>query len=71
MSFNLFRHTVSFQAVDPLGDGLREEIETEQLEPQAITLEEGIDESQLSDFWQQVQSDIAQDPEWFHFSEEE
>ena len=66
-----FHRSVSFKKVDPLGDGLREEIQHEQLEPEAITLEEGINEGELSDYWQSVESDIEQDPEWFRFSEDD
>jgi hypothetical protein len=65
---NLF-HRISFPKIDPLGAGLREEIAVEQEDPSAMTLEEGIDEGELSEFWQQVEADIEQDPEWFKFSE--
>lgn len=69
---SLFNHHISFKQIDPLGDGLREEIEAEREEPDAIgTLEEGIDEGQLTQYWQSVESDIEQDPEWFKFSEDE
>lgn len=65
-------HHVSFKPVDPLGDGLGDEIAHEQLEPEAITsLEEGIDEGKLTEFWQNVTTDIEKDPEWFKFTEEE
>lgn len=66
---HLFHH-ISFKQIDPLGDGLREEIEREQLEPEAITLEEGINEGELSESWQEIQQDIERDPEWFKFTEE-
>lgn len=66
----LFSHHISFKQVDPLGDGLREEIAQEQMEPEAITLEEFVDEEKLTNYWQSVESDIEQDPEWFHFSED-
>lgn len=65
----LFHH-ISFKKADPLGDGLREEIEAEQLEPEAITLEEGVNEGELEQYWQSVESDIGKDPEWFRFSDE-
>lgn len=61
---------IQFGKVDPLGDGLGDEIANEQLEPEAITLEEGLNGSELSEYWQSVKSDIEQDPEWFHFTEE-
>lgn len=66
----LFNHHISFKQIDPLGDGLREEIAQEQMEPEAITLEEFVDEEKLTNYWQSVESDIEQDPEWFHFSED-
>ncbi len=69
--FSLFRRRVSFSKVDPLGGGLREEIAIEREDPSAMTLEEGVDEDQLTEFWQNVESDILQDPEWFNFTEEE
>lgn len=68
----LFSHHISFKQIDPLGDGLREEIVAEQQEPEAIeSLEEGVDEGQLSQYWQSVEEDIEKDPEWFKFSEDE
>jgi len=66
--FSLFHH-ISLPKIDPLGGGLREEIALEQDDPSAMSLDEGIDEGALSEFWQQVESDIEQDPEWFKFSE--
>lgn len=68
MALNLFHHRISFKKADPLGDGLREEIEAERLEPEAITLEEGLSEGQLEEYWQSVEKDIKKDPEWFRFN---
>jgi len=67
---SLFHH-VSLPQPDPLGGGLREEIQAEQLETEAITLEEGIDEGALSQYWQGVEQDIEKDPTWFTFDNEE
>lgn len=67
----LFHH-ISLPKIDPLGGGLREEILAEQEEPQAIeSLEDGVDEGALSQFWNGVEQDIEKDPEWFKFSEDE
>jgi hypothetical protein len=67
---SLFHH-ISFQPVDPLGDGLREEIVAEQQEPEAIgDLQEGIDGQKLSELWGEVEDDVKNDPEWFHLSED-
>ncbi|MDN5274147.1 MAG: hypothetical protein JWP06_48 [Candidatus Saccharibacteria bacterium] len=67
---SLFHH-VSFRPIDPLGDGLREEIAAEQQESDAIEgLEEGLDEQELSAFWTDVEKDVENDPTWFHLSED-
>jgi hypothetical protein len=63
-------HHISFKPVDPLGDGLREEIAAEQQEPDAITDLEDIDEQELSAFWSDVEKDVENDPTWFHLSED-
>jgi len=67
---SLFHH-ISLPKADPLGGGLREEIAAEQLEGESITLEEGIDEGALSQYWQGVEEDIQKDPTWFTFDNEE
>lgn len=72
MSFsllNLFHHKISFSKADPLGGGLDEEIEAERLEPEAITLEEGLSEGEIEQFWNSVEKDIENDPDWFRFSD--
>lgn len=67
---SLFSHHVAFKQIDPLGDGLREEIVAEQNEDDAITLSENVNEDELTHFWQSVEADIEQDPEWFSFTED-
>lgn len=67
---NLFSRPISFQKIDPLDDGLREEIAEEQLEPEAIRLEDDVNEAELSAFWQSVESDIEKDPEWFKLNDD-
>lgn len=66
---SLFHH-ISLPKIDPLGGGLAEEIAAEQQADEVITLDETVDEGQLSSFWNSVERDIKQDPEWFHFSED-
>lgn len=66
----LFKHTITFSPVDPLGDGIGEDIAAERLEPEAITLEEGVDEAALTEYWQKVEQDIEKDPTWFRFDQE-
>lgn len=64
-------HRISLPKIDPLGGGLAEEIAAEQQDEEVITLGEGPDEGQqLSAFWNSVEQDIEQDPEWIHFSED-
>lgn len=70
MAFRLFHPSISFRKIDPLDDGLREEIEAERMEPEAITLEEGVNEGELEQYWTSVEKDIEKDPEWFRFSDE-
>lgn len=56
MLLHLLHHfkSVRFDPVDPLDDGLREEIEAERREPEAIVLEDTIDESSLDNYLSQV-----------------
>lgn len=67
---NLFHHPISFSKADPLGAGLREEITAEQLEPEAITLEDGVVDGELEARWQELHDEIQKDPDWITFSEE-
>ena len=59
---------LQFQPIDPSSD--RDEITPEHQIVQEIDLNEQIDEGQLEQFWNQVEQDIEQDPEWFNFSNE-
>lgn len=65
-----FLKSISFKPIDPIDNGLREEIIAEQQEPEAIMLEEGLSEGQSEAFWQNVEEDIQKDPEWFTFDNE-
>jgi len=65
------RHHIALGKVDPLGDGLREMIQAEQTEPEAITLEETPDGQHLSEQWQSVVDEVEKDPDWFSFANEE
>lgn len=66
---SLFHH-ISFQQTDPLGGGLREDIEHEQLEAEAITLD-APDGDQLADSWEKIVGDVKKDPDWFDFTEDD
>jgi len=72
MSFlQKLHHSLSFSQVDPLGGGLAEEIQAEQSEPDAITLEEQLDGQLLANQWGQAVEELEQDPDWFKFTEDE
>ena len=66
---SLFHH-ISFQVSDPLGGGLREDIENEQLEAEAITLD-APDGDQMDDSWAKIVGDVKKDPDWFDYSEDD
>lgn len=51
------------EKIDPLGNGLGDEIAAEQAEPEAIDLREELDET-LADNWQAVLDDAKNDPEY-------
>ncbi len=59
---NIF-HRIQFEAIDPLANGLGDEIAAERAEPEAIVLSEDLDES-LADRWQEIVDDAMQDPEF-------
>lgn len=67
---SLFHHHISFQKTDPLGGGLREEIEREQHESESITLD-APDGDQLATSWSKIVEDVEKDPDWFSFTEDD
>lgn len=65
-----FRHKkVAFDPIDPLDNGLREEIAAEQAEPDHFVLSDQID-SGLGDRWEAILVDARQDPD-FIFADDE
>jgi hypothetical protein len=67
---SLFQSKLAFQPVDPLGDGLGDDIAKEQSEPEAEAFQEDIDAGNLTNFWEKVEQDVQQDPEWYTFTED-
>lgn len=63
-------HHVTFTPVDPLGDGLREDIIAEQSEPDAIDLENGLDEGDLVSYLESITADVKNDSDEFTYSED-
>ena len=55
---SLFSRTLQFEPVDPLGDGLREDIASEQSDPDTLAFQNDIDGQSLVDFWNEVGRDI-------------
>lgn len=64
------KQKLSFNPIDPLGDGLREAIEASQRSPEAIRLQEDISSDYLQNTWEEITHDIKHDPEWFQFARE-
>lgn len=62
-------HHVAFAKVDPLANGLGDEIHAEQAEPEAIVLDEDLDET-LATKWQSIIDDAHNDPEWVQLSKD-
>lgn len=64
-------HHVSFNPIDPLGDGLGDDIAAERREAEAITdLSDPIDAQDLAMSWGALLEEVKQDPEWFNFADE-
>ena len=63
-------HHVRFAKVDPLANGLADEIAAEQREADAINSLEDTSPEDLEKFWSGVVEDIKKDPQWSHFTEE-
>jgi hypothetical protein len=70
-NMSIFHHkTMSFPAIDPLGDGLGDEIAAEQRESDAINSLDDVSAEELNKTWSVIVEDIKHDPEWFHFTED-
>lgn len=55
-------HKVSFNPIDPYGD-VRDEIAAEQLAPEAIRLQDEIDEVELERRWEEITREAQSDLE--------
>ncbi len=60
---------LAFQPVDPLADGLGDDIAAERREAGSIELDEQLDGT-LADRWGEILEDVHKDPEWFTFAED-
>ena len=59
---SLFHH-IHFSAIDPLGDGLAEEIAAEQAEAEHFELDDQLD-GQLAESWEAIVDDARKDPDF-------
>jgi len=56
--FSPFPRKLQFEYVDPLGDGLGDDIAREQSNPEVLAFQQDINGDDLTAFWSQVESDI-------------
>lgn len=63
------RKKIAFDPIDPLDNGLREEIAAERLEPDHFELSDQIDVA-LPEKWDAILADARQDPD-FTFADDE
>jgi len=66
---HIHHHQVAFQAVDPLGDGLGDEIAEERREDDNIDLKDQFD-PEFGDRWDKIVEDVRKDPNWFDFADD-
>jgi len=59
---------LQFQPIDSSDDNSTE-LPPEHRMSEKLDLKENIDENELDAFWDEVEKDIHNDPEWFNFSD--
>ncbi len=64
------RRSMQFETIDPLGDGLGDEIAAERTSEQGMMSLTDTSVEDLSNFWNSVVEDIRNDPNWFSFTED-
>lgn len=68
---SLFHHkTITFDPIDPLGDGLGDDIAAEQREPEAITSLDDTPSQDLEQFWGEVVKDAKKDKDFFAYADD-
>ena len=60
---SLFHRILAFQPIDPLDDGLGDDIAAEQEEPDRFELQEQLD-GRLADEWEEILHDARHDPDF-------
>jgi hypothetical protein len=67
---SLFHHQqLSFAPIDPMADGLGDDISAEQQEAEHFELQEQLD-GRLADEWEEILDDARKDPDFNFVSEE-
>lgn len=62
-------HHITFDPVDPFGDGLGDDIAAERRDPDTVMdLSDQLDGDELSSNWGVLLEEVKQDPEWFDFA---
>lgn len=60
---------ISFDPIDPFGDGLGDDIAAQRRNPDAVMdLSDQIDADELSHRWGTLLDEAREDPEWFNFA---
>ncbi|RYF28505.1 MAG: hypothetical protein EOO17_04770 [Chloroflexi bacterium] len=68
---SIFHHQhVAFSKIDPLANGLADEIAAEQQEADSIRSLEDVSAEELNRKWNVIVDDIKKDPEWFNFADD-
>lgn len=62
-------HTPAFVPIDPMADGLGDDIAAERAEDDHFVLEEQLD-GRLADEWEEILADARQDPDFNFVSED-
>lgn len=66
---SLFHRNLAFQPIDPMGDGLGDDIAVEQTEDGHFELQEQLD-GRLADQWDEILSDARTDPNFNYVTED-
>jgi len=67
---SLFHRILAFQPINPLDDGLGDDIQAEQSEPDHFELHEQLD-GRLADEWEEILHDARQDPDFSYVGDDE
>lgn len=66
---SLFNRSLTFQPIDPMADGLGDDIRQEQAEDGHFELTEQLD-GRLADEWEEILTDARHDPDFTFVSED-